>query len=128
MDPRPYRAVLIAEGNVAEPWRNEVATWLVDSGCLYFIAWGVNCQGWHDSVDWAVVEKFSFGEIPDDQFIMTTWHENEPLSETFWFAGNCASHPDIDLQETLLVQVGPSNERTNVLAAYADSQDPPAMT
>jgi hypothetical protein len=123
MDARPFRAILIAEQGVEEAWRNDVATWLVDSGCLYFIAWGESCETWHDSVDWAVLDKFDFGEIPDDQFVMTTWHENEPLSEALWFVGNCASHPDIDLQETLLVHVGPTDNCTNVLAAYADSQD-----
>ena len=87
---RPFRAVLIAEQAVDDAWRHEVATWLVEGGCLYFVAWGESCEAWHDSVDWAVLERFDFGDIPDDRFVMTTWHENEPLSEALWFAGNCA--------------------------------------
>lgn len=126
MDIRPFRAVLIAEKPASAGWRNEVAGWLVNSGCLYFIAWGENCEEWHDSVDWSVLENFDFGEIPNDQFVMTTWHANEPLSEVFWFAGNCASHPDVELDETVLVHVSDKGKRRVILDAYRDSQHTPS--
>ena len=125
---RPFRAVLIAEQAVSLIWRNEVAAWLVNIGCLYFIAWGVNCEAWHDSVDWAALENFNFGDIPDDRFVMTTWHDKESLSEALWFAGNCASHPDVDLKETLLVHIAPHERRAGIMAAYRDSQATPSKT
>lgn len=120
--PRPYRAVLIAEQPVSQVWRDEVASWLVESGCLYFIAWGVDCEAWHDTVDCTVLEAFDFGEVPDDKFVMTTWHDKEPLSEALWFAGNCASHPDIDLEKTLIVHVAPDERAAATLKLYIDSQ------
>jgi hypothetical protein len=123
MPSKPYRAVLVAEQAVSQVWRDEVVKWLVGSGCLYFVAWGIACEEWHDTVDWAVLEAFDFGKIPDDKFVMTTWHDKEPLSEALWFAGNCASHPDVDLADTVVVHVSPSERRAAMLELYRDSQD-----
>lgn len=120
---RPYRAVLIAELAVSQAWRDEVTAWLISSGCLYFIAWGIACEDWHDAVDWTVLEAFDFGEIPDDKFVMTTWHDKKPLSEALWFAGNCASHPDVHLAETVIVHISANERRTAMLQLYCDSQD-----
>jgi hypothetical protein len=120
---RPYRAVLIAEEAASRDWQNEVSSWLVESGCLYFIAWGVACEAWHDTVDWTVLETFDFGAIPDDRFVMTTWHDKEALSDALWFAGNAAYHPDIDLADTLIVHVAPEGRRAAILDLYAESQE-----
>lgn len=122
---RPYRAVMIAELATSQSWRNEIASWLVRSGCLYFIAWGLECEAWHDTVDWTVLEEFNFGNIPDDKFVMTTWHENEPLTEALWFAGHSASHPDIELHETVIVHIALEEQRAATLQRYGESH---AMT
>lgn len=123
MEARPYRAVLISERSVSEVWRNEVASWLLESGCLYFIAWGIDCEAWHDTVDSSNLEAFDFGDIPDDKFVMTTWHDKEPLSEALWFAGNCASHPDIELFDTVIVHVTHEERRVATLKLYSESQE-----
>lgn len=122
IEDRPYRAVLIADEAASQDWQNEVCSRLVESGCLYFIAWGVACEAWHDTMDWTVLEAFDFGEIPDDRFVMTTWHDKEPLSEALWFAGNSAHHPDIDLTDTLIVHVAQEDRCAAILRSYADSQ------
>jgi len=84
----PFRAVVIVEAVVSPEWQSLVSDWLVRSGCLYMMAWGTNCSSWDDSVDMANVQQFDCGEIPEDGFVMTTWHEKEPLGEVFWFAKN----------------------------------------
>ena len=122
VEARPHRVVLIAQQAARQDWRNEVASWLVASGCLYFIAWGVDCEAWHDAVDWTVLEALDFGDIPDDRFVMTTWHDKEPLSEALWFAGNCASHPEIDLADTVIVHVAGEERRDATLKLYRESQ------
>ncbi|KQM99908.1 MULTISPECIES: hypothetical protein [Sphingomonas] len=119
---RPYRAVMIAKLDTSQSWRNDIASWLVQSGCLYFIAWGTDCEAWHDTVDWTVLEGFNFGDIPDDKFVMTTWHDKEPLAEALWFAGHSASHPDVVLHETVIVHVAPEEQRVATLQCYNESQ------
>jgi hypothetical protein len=119
---RPFRAVIIAELTVEAGWRDEVADWLVVSGCLYTISWGIDCEAWHDCIDWAVLEYHHFAEIPDERFVMTIWHDNEPLSEALWFAGFCASRPDVELDETRLIHIAQSEKRAALLETYRDSQ------
>lgn len=118
----PFRAVLIADRRVAPEWRNSIATWLAASGCLYFIAWGTDCEAWHDSVDWANLETFDYGEIPDERFIMTTWHDKESLSDALWFAGQSASHPDVSLSETVLLHVADEPREQRILQAFKKAQ------
>ena len=122
IDFRPYRAVLVADEAVSQDWQNEVCSRLLGSGCLYFIACGVACETWHDTMDWTVLESFDFSEIPDDRFVMTTWHDKEPLSEALWFAENAAHHPDVDLADTVIVHVASANGSAAILSLYADSQ------
>jgi hypothetical protein len=117
----PFRAVVIAETSVAPEWQSLVSYWLVQSGCLYMMAWGVNCSSWDDSVNDSNNEQFNFGEIPEDKFVMTTWHDKEPLAEVLWFAKNSAFHPSVDMDQTLLLHISEKNRGSEVLRAYADA-------
>ncbi len=118
----PFRAIIISEIEVAQSWCNGVAEWLLESGCLYVVAWGVDCENWHDTVDWTIVETFAGGDIPDDKFVMTTWHTSDTLPETLWFAGQCASHPDVDLHETVILHVASESKEAEMLDTYSKSQ------
>lgn len=118
----PLRAVIVSETTVTDDWRNSIAQWLVEGGCLYAIAWGLECEKWHDAVDWAVLETFNYGHIPDEKFVMTTWHSDEPMSEALWFAGNCAFHPDVELQRTMILHVATQAKPEALIAIYAASQ------
>lgn len=84
-------------------WQWDVSRWLVASGCRYMLAWDKECSAWDDAVDEADLERFDYGDIPDEEVVMTTRHEDDDLEEVFWFAKNRARHPAIDLNETLLI-------------------------
>ena len=118
----PFRAVIVSEVEVTQNWRNHICEWLLGSGCLYVVAWGVECEVWHDTVDETNLETFDFGDIPDDKFVMTTWHTDEPLSEALWFAGQCASHPDVQLDETLIIHIATEARESGMLETYSESQ------
>jgi len=107
---KPFKSVVVVESNVSPDRQAEISKWLVGSGCLYMMAWGRECSSWDDSVDLANLEDFSYGEIPDDAFVMTTWHESEPLEEVFWFAKNSAFHPSIELDNTLILHLGENDK------------------
>ena len=110
--PSAFRAVVICENQVSAEWQARVSEWLVRSGCLYMMAWGKNCSSWDDSVDFANLDLFDFKEIPDDKFVMTTWHEEETLADVFWFCKNAAFHPTIERESTVLLHVSfEGNER-----------------
>lgn len=120
----PYKAVVIIEGEHTAEWRNEVSDWLVATGCRYMMAWGVECDAWHDSVDGASIDAVGWDvdiSETDERFVMTTGHADEPLSAVFWFAGYCADHPTLDL-ELMLVDIGPEPRERAMRAAYVAAQ------
>ena len=50
---------------------------LLRAGCVYFCAWGADCERVHDVFD---------GECLDvEPVIMTTWHSHDSLDEARWF-------------------------------------------
>jgi hypothetical protein len=113
-----FRAVVVVSEPVTSEWRDLVSDWLVRSGCLYMMAWGCECTLWDDSVDYAMLAAQSLCEIPDDSFIMTTWHDDEPLEEVFWYSENCAYHPTIDLTRTIIIDIASSDRSNELLRAY----------
>lgn len=121
----PFRAVVAIDAPVTDEWRDIISTWLVRSGCLYMMAWGLDCSSWDDSVDKANLAAFDYSDdIPDDKFVMTTWHGNVPLSEAFWFAAYAAHHPDVELTRTLIVDISHGNRRRQLLAEYDQASHP----
>lgn len=115
----PCRVVLISECSTPQALKDSIAKELVHGSCLYLMAWGTECEAWHDAVDMANIEKFDFQEIPEEQFIMTTWHDNEPLVEAFWFCKNNATHSTAEFRHTVLLHVSPEAREQQVLAQYA---------
>jgi hypothetical protein len=118
IDLKPFKAVVAVEAIVTPEWQSLVSDWLVRSGCLFMMAWGQDCSAWNDSVDDAHLESFGYAEIPKDQFVMTTWHADEPLSEVFWFSKHCASHPTVEIGSTLLLHISPENREQEFLRSY----------
>jgi hypothetical protein len=119
----PFRAVVVIEADYSPEWQELVSKWLVAGGCLYMLAWGKDCATWDDSVDYANIEAFDSGDIPADQFVYTTWHENQPLDEVLWFAQFAAKHPEVELDETLIVHISEKNARNALLARALAARD-----
>lgn len=121
-DRRSFRAVIVLAQATSAEWRDAVSRWLVESGCLYMMAWGEGSSAWDDSVDLANLETFGFGEIPEDRVVMTTWHDNETLSEAFGFSYRCAHHPTVALNDTIIVDVGPRDRRVELIKMLEEAQ------
>jgi hypothetical protein len=62
----------------------EIMQPLVDLGLVYFCAWGQGCQAVHDAVDMCDIARENHAAKPE-LFIMTTWHDDEPLEDAVWF-------------------------------------------
>jgi hypothetical protein len=122
----PFCAVIVTEADASEDWRERITEWLVQSGCLFAVTWGQDCEKWHDSVDGANLREFDYGDIPEDRFVMTTWHEKGPVEEALWFAGQCAFHPTVTLKNTVIVDVSAEPREAAMLKAFRESQELPA--
>jgi hypothetical protein len=115
---RPFRSVVIVEENVSSEWQEKISGWLVRSGCLYMMAWGIDCSSWDDSVDYANINDWSPKKIPENSFVMTTWHEDDPLDEVFWYSKNLAHHPSVDIEGTVLAHISKVNKENDFLERY----------
>jgi hypothetical protein len=114
----PFRVVVIAELAVSPEWQTTVSDWLVKSGCLYMMAWGVNCSTWDDSVDMANIERFNFSPIPDDQFVLTTWHVDESMEDVFWYAKNLALHGSVEIGRSVLLHIAQCGRESEIMKDY----------
>ncbi len=87
------------------------------------MAWGRNCHEWDTSVDEANLAAFDFGEIPEDAFVMTTWHEDEPIEDVFWFSIMCAWDPSLELKQTYILHISPECGATALLGVFQDVKE-----
>ena len=117
----PFRAVVIVDAIVTPQWQRAVSESLVRSGCLWMIAWGIDSSSWDDSVDCANLGAFDYREIPDETFVMTSWHHDKPLSEAFDFCKRCAEHPTVALATTVLLHISLENREQEICRLFSEA-------
>src|ERR671910_2143684 len=79
------------------------------AGLTYVCTWGPGCERVHDLFDWLYVDEEQQGiELP---FLMSTWHDGEPLKEALWFATDCAIPEDIRDVRYSPVVIGTDRDR-----------------
>ena len=114
----PFRAIVLVRRPVDNEWRNRVSDWLVAAGCLYMLAWGHDCSKWDDAVDWANIAAWHSAPIPEDRFVMTTWHEDERLDEVLEFAKHLAHHPLVEIGTNRLFDIADVDDEVALQAAW----------
>ena len=117
-----FKAIVVVEDDVTPEWQATVSDWLVRSGCRYMMAWGRRASEWDDSVDHANLHRVGHGEIADDEFVMTTWHDKDSLEDTFWFATHAAMHPSLELNETCILHIALSAQPQEILQRFSNAQ------
>ena len=106
-----FKCLVVIENKVDSEAQERISRWLVNSGCLYMMAWGFECSSWDDSVDIASLEEFEGEAISNEEIVLTTWHEKETLEEAVWFAKNVASNKSHDLDMVVFHIGGQSREK-----------------
>ena len=95
----------------------KLAEKLLTSGCVYFCAWGPDCERVHDIFD----EMCLFTE----PVIMTTWHEKDSLDEALWFFLTTTWPDDVyfdDCKSSVAIVVGNSEWETQVRQKLSNRQ------
>ena len=121
---RPFNAVVVIQAEYSDAWQERVSDWLVASGCLYMMSWGDDCYSWDESVDWANLRQFNHGEIPDEHFVMTSWHDDQPLRDVLGFAGGCSAHLDDPTRHLLIIHLSRQDEEEGMMMLYEKASDP----
>ncbi|WP_309602499.1 hypothetical protein [Sphingomonas sp.] len=121
--PNPFKAIVVLETESSGEWQEIVSQRLVTAGCRYMMAWGKECEEFHDIVDKTSLGRHNY-DVPAENFIMTTWQNNESLENVFWYSQFCAdfSYDDVELRETLIIHVSCINREAEYLELYAQSE------
>lgn len=118
---RPFTAIVVVEAGVPEMTMWETARWLVDAGCALALTWGKQCEDWREAIEDAGLEAVNYEEVPDEQSLIVTAHEDEDLSEAFWYARHRAVHPAHELRDTLILHIADVPRRDELEAEYRDA-------
>lgn len=81
----PHYVLLLCRGDVDLDWQWKVAKWIVHSSAMTAAAWGPNTTKWDDAIDWALILEQDEGRLDNARFILTTWHDDEPIEDTMEF-------------------------------------------
>ena len=98
----PFVGLLYANDSVTSDEMKAIAEWLITSGCRYAVCAGVNCSEWHDAIDMVSVVS----DLPEERFIMTSWHTDESMGDVIWFWLNCTDYDDTMFENYLALIVG----------------------
>jgi len=120
---RWFRAAVVLDAEYSDDWQMAVSRWLVDSGCLYMMAWGPKCTTWDDSVDYAQILKHLPGEAPVNEWVMTTWHDEETLEDVFWQMRFSAMDELGRIEHSLIVHIGVADRAEEFQALYVRAED-----
>ncbi|TFW16344.1 DUF7684 family protein [Duganella callida] len=118
---RQFKAIIIAEAEVHETMMWDISRWLIAEGCQYALAWGKDAEAWREAIDDAALEAVNYEDIPDEQKVLITSHEDDDLDEVFWFARHRAAHPAHELQQTLILHIADAPRREEIEAEYHDA-------
>jgi hypothetical protein len=116
----PFLAVLVVDAACEEYWRWEACRWLAASACRYLLAWGEDCAQWAESAEDAHLEAVP-DDVPADQVLLTTSHEEEDLEEVFWFVRHRARHPALQLAQAVIIHVAECGRKEALEALYAQA-------
>lgn len=115
---KAFKAVVVIEDAPGSDWQDQVSTWLVRSGCLYMMAWGLDPSSWDDSVEAASLEAHGWNGIPVKEQVWTTWHSDEDLDKVFWFAKNIAAHAHARLDDTVIVHISQVSKKQDLFRRF----------
>jgi hypothetical protein len=96
----------------------QLARRLLAAGCVYVCCWGSECERVHDLFD-----KVDGERSPGGPWAISTWHQDEPLSEALWFT-LFNTYPDSDFfddcRSAVGIAVGSSEWAGEIRGAMAD--------
>lgn len=103
----PYLAVLWIFEGVKGQWQQNVSEWLIDTGCLYVLAWkgGVGGDSWIESLSEASKNAVARGQFAASHSLVTACYEYVALGEVIKFAEHEAVHPTAGRLPPVLILV-----------------------
>ena len=98
--------LVITSPSISVGQRDRITSDIVNSRCQYALTFGHDCEVWHDAIDWTCVGDGSVGE----RFLMTTWHEDEPIEDVVDFLWWNTSYEEFESERLAVVIIGDDSE------------------
>lgn len=116
----PFRAIVVSELHSEAARQSAIFLWLAASGCRFMMAWGQKASSWDDCMDRAALKRRDYVvDAESEDFIMTSWHDGEPLSEVFGLAESHANHSTLKLQDLLVLDLASRANQDEVMEQAA---------
>jgi hypothetical protein len=99
---------------------------LVNSKCKYFVTGGLNCEKWHDLADKLILKLiynnvYPNPDVPDNEFVMTTWHKKQPLEKIIFHGLNCTDFGNHKFRDYLIIQIKAGFSKQDILKTIDDN-------
>jgi hypothetical protein len=101
----------INDQHVTDDERHTLSAALVKTGCRYACCIGFDCSQWDTSIDIAYLETDKDYDPSEERFVMTTWHEDEPMEDTVNFFLNCTQFDDYVFSKRIIMFIGQNEEK-----------------
>ncbi len=83
---------------------------IVESRCRYALCFGHECSTWDDSIDYSFICTDPAYDPPDSRFVMTTWHEDDPIDDVVFQLRYNTTFDDFVPDKFLVVFVGENDD------------------
>lgn len=94
--------LVIASPLISVGQRDRITSDIVNSRCQYALTFGHDCEVWHDIIDETCV-----GDVTcEERFIMTTWHDDEPIEDVIDFLWSNTSYEEFESERLSVVLIG----------------------
>jgi hypothetical protein len=101
-----YPVLVWATVDTSAEYKQRLCESLVATGCRYVVCGGAECWVWEHAADRAYIEQELPEPVPDEQFVMTTSHRNEPPDEVAFFFVHNTSFGEHDFTRYLVLMIG----------------------
>jgi len=103
--------LVVGDDSVTPEEQSRLSEQFVRSGCRYAMCFGPTGSSWDDSIDMVGVTDEADGHA--SPFVMTTWHDHEPIGDTIGFFAEHAHFDDWSTDDYLVLVLGgtDANER-----------------
>jgi hypothetical protein len=112
--------VLLVENLAGKPDPGKTEKFIVtllDSGMVFFSAWGTNCEFIHDLIDNVLSDpeyRYADDFSTIESIILTAWHKNDSLEETVDFMINGAVSAEDYMETTKNLLIVVVNDRDSI--------------
>ncbi|HSA96324.1 MAG TPA: hypothetical protein VLJ16_09745, partial [Acidobacteriota bacterium] len=97
--------IYAVDENTTREEQEAISDQIVISGCRYAVCAGYKSSSWDDSIDMAYLKR-NGGDVHDENFVMTSWHDKESLEDIVFFFLSLTSFDYFTAERFVVLLVG----------------------